>query len=98
MHVTEYLAILGFTLSFFYNLPQIYKGYKTKTLKDVSIFSYYMVMFGQGCYFFRFLYLGEWPALMTCVMSVITCGIVVIQSYIYKSKTTTAGNSETFNK
>lgn len=46
----EIIGLLAFFLSFIYRIPQIYKSYKTKSVKDISMWTIFIQNFSYVLY------------------------------------------------
>jgi len=60
MHWTAFVGWIGVVIGICVNLPQAYRIWKTKSSKDVAVWTYRLLLFTVVCYLIRAIAIGEW--------------------------------------
>ncbi len=72
MHWTELVGWLGVMFSICVNLPQAYRIWSTRSSRDVSVWTFRLLLVTVVCYLIRAISIGEWIFIVSN-----TCAIVV---------------------
>ncbi len=76
----------GTSITFIYKLPQIYKFYKSKTAKGISIIAYLIQTFGYILYAIHGFLINDGPCFAMGVVSFFLNTILCCQYYYYHYK------------
>ena len=77
---------IGGSLSVIYNIPQIYHTWKTKSSKDISIYSIFFRLTSYIFYIIHALIIEDPPLLWMTLCSLIQVLLISFQYYIYSCK------------
>lgn len=84
MNIYEIIGGVAVVLSSFNLLPQVIKGFKTKSVKDISLIFVLTVITATFLWFVYGLYRNDWAILITNVLVCIFAVVILIQKFIYR--------------
>ena len=85
---------IGGSLSVIYNIPQIYHTWKTKSSKDISIYSIFFRLTSYIFYIIHALIIKDPPLLWMTICSLLQVLLISFQYYSYSCKNSTDTNNE----
>lgn len=77
---TEWVGWLGVMAGVCVNLPQAYRIWTTKRSKDVSVWTFRLLLITVICYLIRALSIGEWIFIVSNAWAiVVTVGVLLLK-------------------
>lgn len=76
---------IGGLLALVYNIPQIYRTFKTKKVDDISIHSWVLRIISYICILIHVFLKNDAALFYTYLVGFVQCIIITIQIFVYKS-------------
>ena len=76
---------IGGLLALVYNIPQIYRTFKTKKVDDISVHSWILRIISYICILIHVFLKNDQALFYTYLVGFVQCIIITIQIFVYKS-------------
>lgn len=83
MTILYILATIFGTLIGIANIPQVYKIFKRKSAKDISILTYSFLFIGAFVWIFYGFEIMNFPIIITNILAGITLGLIILGWFFY---------------
>lgn len=84
MNIYEFVGAVAVILSSFNLLPQVYKGFKTKSVNDISWIFVIIIIIATVLWFIYGMYRNDWAILMTNAIIFLLANVLLLQKIIYR--------------
>ena len=78
MHWTELVGWLGVACAVWVNVPQAYRIWKTRSSKDVSVWTYRLLLVVVICYLIRAIDIREWVFIVSNFIAIFVTSAVLL--------------------
>ena len=83
MSLLASIALLFGTISSLANIPQIYKIFKRKSAKDISVLTYSILLLGAIAWVLYGIELNNLPLIITNTLGGINIGLIILGCFFY---------------
>lgn len=82
--MTEYIGYMAAVLSTIGWVPQVYRAWKTRETKSLSLSTNLMILTAVSLWFVYGIMLGAWPIILANLFSILLVGAIVLAKLIHK--------------
>ncbi len=84
MNIYELIGGIAVTLSCLNLIPQVIKGFKTKSVKDISWIFVLMIIVATVLWFIYGTYRNDWAIMVTNAVIFCMAVVMLIQKFVYR--------------